>query len=74
MTKTTFFQFKIQNNSSAASITDVELTATGNAVFDRFESGSSYSVTPDPLGNYDGVNYQTVSLNFFRWRSCTWKL
>lgn len=59
-----FFQAKISNNSTNASLASVSIKSLGTGTFDIFENGSQFSVGPDLGKNNDGVDSQTVTLTF----------
>ena len=59
-----FFQARVINESSSASIESVKITAIGNGPFDLFENGSNWTVTPNLGGNNDGVENAEVTLTF----------
>lgn len=59
-----FFQAKVKNDSTVASVKSIHIKSLGSGNIDIFENGSKFTVTPDLGGNNDSINATEVTLNF----------
>lgn len=59
-----FFQFRIENISSSASIVSANISVIGDGYFDIFEATPEYSVQANLGENQDGLISKMLALNF----------